>query len=321
MTKVIKLILLIFGLFFWSCEDETKEIIIDDLWGQEIDDLPEYYKASDVSNSQVDQVIEYYEIASRAWGNYGPLEFWIVGTDPSSAQELDSLYCETRIEKDNVLTENDFHSCLNRGYNFVDYADQGGAGLNTQRNQNQEYSVFIITMASKYPFPNESDYNVVTMHEYFHVYQHAHIFTLDHNERSNLMVRNPWWSEGGANYLSEFLYSQQPGVSSNYLKERMRWKINEKSDFLALEKRLEDIEYGEEDNATRFAYDLGAWFIAYLIYYVGMDTYRVNFYDDLNELGFEASFNENFGRSSEEFLDDFHSFLLLDIEDQLEIIP
>ena len=128
-------------------------------------------------------------------------------------------------------------------------------------------------MASKYPFPNESDYNVVTMHEYFHVYQHAHIFTLDHNERSNLMVRNPWWSEGGANYLSEFLYSQQPGVSSNYLKERMRWKINEKSDFLALEKRLEDIEYGEEDNATRFAYDLGAWFIAYLIYYVGMDTY------------------------------------------------
>ena len=52
-----------------------------------------------------------------------------------------------------------------------------------------------------------------------------------------------------------------------------------------------------------------------------MDTYRINFYDDLNELGFEGSFNENFGRSSEEFLDDFHSFLLLDIEDQLEIIP
>ena len=321
MTKVIKLILLIFGLFFWSCEDETKEIIIDDLWGQEIDDLPEYYKAADVPNSQVDQVIKYYEIASTAWGNYGPLEFWIIGTDPSSALQLDSLYCETRIEKDNVFMENNFQSCLNRGYNFVDYADQGGAGLNTQRSQNQEYSVFIITLASKYPFPNESDYNVVTMHEYFHVYQHAHIFTLDHNERSNLMVRNPWWSEGGANYLSELLYSQQPGVSSNYLKERMRWKINEKSNFLALGKRLEDIEYGEEDNSTRFAYDLGAWFIAYLIYYVGMDTYRVNFYDDLNELGFEGSFNNNFGKSSEEFLDEFHAFLHLDIEDQIEIIP
>ena len=321
MTKVIKLILLIFSLFFWSCEDETKEIIAEDLWGQEIDDLPEYYKASDVSYSQVEQVIEYYEIASRAWGNYGPLEFWIIGTDISSAQELDSLYCEKRIEKDNVLTENDFQSCLNRGYNFVEYADQGGAGLNAQRNQNQEYSVFIITLASKYPFPNESDYNVVTMHEYFHVYQHAHIFTLDHNERSNLMVQNPWWSEGGANYLSELLYSQQPGVSSNYLKERMRWKMNVKPDFLALEKRLEDIEYGDENNVVRFAYDLGTWFIAYLIYNVGIDVYRLNFYDDLNSLGFEGAFTKNFGNSSKEYLDDFHDFLNLNIEDQLEIIP
>tara|TARA_B100000586_G_scaffold267734_1_gene242958 strand:+ start:8 stop:973 length:966 start_codon:yes stop_codon:yes gene_type:complete len=321
MTTVKKLFILIFGLFFWSCEDESKELIIDDLWGQEINDPPEYYKASDVPNSQVDQVIEYFEIASTAWGNYGPLEFWIIGTDPSSAQQLDSLYCETRIEKDNVLTENDFQSCLNRGYNFIEYANQGGAGLNTQRNPNQEYSVFIVTLASKYPFPNEPDYNVVTMHEYFHVYQHAHIFTLNDNERSNLMVRNPWWSEGGANYLSELLYSQQPGVSSNYLKERMRWKMNEKSDFIASGKRLEDIEYDEENNGARFAYDLGAWFIAYLINQVGIDNYRVNFYDDLNELGFEASFVENFGKSSGEFLDEFHAFLHLDIENQLEIIP
>ena len=321
MTTVKKLFILIFGLFFWSCEDESKELIIDDLWGQEINDPPEYYKASDVPNSQVDQVIEYFEIASTAWGNYGPLEFWIIGTDPSSAQQLDSLYCETRIEKDNVLTENDFQSCLNRGYNFIEYANQGGAGLNTQRNPNQEYSVFIVTLASKYPFPNEPDYNVVTMHEYFHVYQHAHIFTLNDNERSNLMVRNPWWSEGGANYLSELLYSQQPGVSSNYLKERMRWKMNEKSDFIASGKRLEDIEYDEENNGARFAYDLGAWFIAYLINQVGIDNYRVNFYNDLNELGFEASFVENFGKSPGEFLDEFHAFLHLDIENQLEIIP
>ena len=106
---------------------------------------------------------------------------------------------------------------------------------------------------------------------------------IDENERSDLMVRNPWWSEGGANYLSELLYSQQPGVSTNYLKDRMRWKMNVKSDFLAYGKRLEDLQYGEQNNATRFAYDLGTWFIAYLIYHVGLDVYKVNFYDDLNE--------------------------------------
>jgi len=63
------------------------------------------------------------------------------------------------------------------------------------------------------------------------------------------------------------------------------------------------------------------WFIAYLINQVGIDNYRVNFYDDLNELGFEGSFVENFGKSSGEFLDEFHAFLHLDIENQLEIIP
>ena len=321
MTKEIKLFLLIFSLLLFSCENEKINTISEDLWGQEIDDFPDYYKALDVPVSQLDQVIEYYEIASGAWGNYGPLELWIIGTDSLSARMLDSLYCETRISKDNTLTENHLQNCINREYNFIDYANEGGAGLNTQRNEYQQYSVFIITLASKYPFPNESDYNVVTMHEYFHVYQQAHIYTLDENERSDLMVRNPWWSEGGANYLSELLYSQQPGVSTNYLKDRMRWKMNVKSDFLAYGKRLEDLQYGEQNNATRFAYDLGTWFIAYLIYHVGLDVYKVNFYDDLNEYGFEGSFNKNFGKSSEEYLNDFHSFLNLDIEDQLEIIP
>ena len=321
MSRAIKSFLLIFSLLLFSCENEKIDTISEDLWGQEIDDLPDYYKAFDVPVSQMDQVIEYYEIASGAWGNYGPLEFWVIGTDPLSAHKLDSLYCETRISKDNTLTESHMQNCINREYNFIDYANNGGAGLNTQRNEYQQYSVFIITLASKYPFPNESDYNVVTMHEYFHVYQQAHIYTLDEDERADLMVRNPWWSEGGANYLSELLYSQQPGVSTNYLKDRMRWKMNVKPDFLAYGKRLEDLEYGEENNATRFAYDLGTWFIAYLIYHVGLDVYRVNFYDDLNEYGFEGSFIKNFGKSSEEYLNDFHSFLNMDIENQLEIIP
>ena len=321
MSRVIKSFLLIFCLLLFSCENEKIDTISENLWGQEIDDLPDYYKAFDVPASQMDQVIEYYEIASGAWGNYGPLEFWVIGTDPLSAHKLDSLYCETRISKDNTLTESHMQNCINREYNFIDYANNGGAGLNTQRNEYQQYSVFIITLASKYPFPNESDYNVVTMHEYFHVYQQAHIFTLDDDKRADLMVRNPWWSEGGANYLSELLYSQQPGVSTNYLKDRMSWKMNVKPDFLAYGKRLEDLEYGEQNNATRFAYDLGTWFIAYLIYHVGLDVYRVNFYDDLNEYGFEGSFIKNFGKSSEEYFNDFHSFLNMDIENQLEIIP
>ena len=144
MSRAIKSFLLIFSLLLFSCENEKIDTISENLWGQEIDDLPDYYKAFDVPASQMDQVIEYYEIASGAWGNYGPLEFWVIGTDPLSAHKLDSLYCETRISKDNSLTESHMQNCINREYNFIDYANNGGAGLNTQRNEYQQLSLIHI---------------------------------------------------------------------------------------------------------------------------------------------------------------------------------
>jgi hypothetical protein len=66
---------------------------------------------------------------------------------------------------------------------------------------------------------------------------------------------------------------------------------------------------------------LGAWFTAFLIHNVGLETYLVNFHDDLNDLGFEQSFVVNFGKPSQEFLDDFHNFLNLSISEQLQILP
>ena len=50
-------------------------------WGDETSDLPEYYFTFDIPTSQLDKIRESYEIASAAWGNYGPLEYWIVGND------------------------------------------------------------------------------------------------------------------------------------------------------------------------------------------------------------------------------------------------
>ena len=70
MSRAIKSFLLIFSLLIFSCENEKIDTISEDLWGQEIDDLPDYYKAFDVPVSQLDQVIEYYEIASGAWCNF-----------------------------------------------------------------------------------------------------------------------------------------------------------------------------------------------------------------------------------------------------------
>jgi hypothetical protein len=287
------------------------------VWGEEVEALPEYYPAADVGQDQIELVGLDYGTASAAWGNFGPIEYWIVGTDLEAAAQHDIYYCSVRQEKDSSLSSRYEQHCLNRGYNFEDYARDGGAGLNVLHSDEEEYSAFIITLASMYPFPNETDYTVVGYHEYFHVVQNAHIATRQHQERREMMVENPWWSEGGAEYMAQLLYSRQPGVRSGYLKEQMERKMGSRS-LLEEGESITNIPYGER---ARVAYDLGTWFIAYLVHQVGEDAYRVGFYDDLNDLGWEGSFVENFGVSSESMLDGFELLLEEPLSAQLEIIP
>ena len=290
------------------------------LWGEDTNALPDYYYTADIEDDRINQIIEYYTIAKEAWGSYGPLEFWVVGTNISDAEELDEYYCDLRIEKDTCLGTDFLQWCLNREYSFVDYANYGGAGLSLSREDPvncDNYSYMEITLSSQYPFPDESDYNVVTMHEYFHAYQHAHIFTYDYDQRATLMVINPWWSEGGAEYMAQLLYSQQDGVYDDYLRDRMTWKMQSKDDLFENE-FISEIPYGDR---AYIAYDLGTWAIAYLINIVDMESYRINFYNSLNEHTWEESFYISFNMTPNEFLTNFHEFLNLDLEEQLSIIP
>jgi hypothetical protein len=295
----------------------TEEDIGAPEWGEDGPWVPEYYPAPDVPESQVDLIRDGHSTASEAWGNYGPLEYWVIGHDIDAAIEHDDYFCAVRMEKDPGLPPEFMDHCLNRGHSFEDYARDGGAGLNTRRSEYEDYSVFLVTFGSKYPSPDETDYTVVAYHEYFHVVQSAHIDSRDEDERRRLMVENPWWSEGGAEYMAQLLYSRQPGVNEGYLRERMEWKMETKS-MLADGERFSDIPYGER---ARAAYDLGAWFNAYLVDRVGEDAYRVGFFSDLNELGWEGAFQANFGVSSEDMLNDFEVFLAAPLADQLAIIP
>ena len=284
-------------------------------WGETTSQKAEFYAASDVARSQIELTRQWYEIASKAWGNYGPLEFWIVGTNEAAATALDKRYCEIRKQKDLTVS---LEHCLNRDHNFVSYAKGGNAGLNTRRNEYEKWSGFIITMSAKFPGPQEEDYKPVVLHEYFHVYQHAHIRSKNDFERQSRNLKNPWWTEGGAEYMAQLLYSKQNGVSSSYLKEMMERKLRSLKNLREGES-IKDIPYGKRG---RIAYDLGAWFIAFIINKTSEEDYLVKFYRDLNSKGFEGSFIKNFGSSSKDLLDEFHyTFLKLSIEDKMKIIP
>jgi len=286
-----------------------------DTWGRITRKPAEFYSASDVSNYQVELTRKWYQIAARAWGNYGPLEFWIVGSSEASAAKLDVKYCEIRKQKDPSLR---LSNCLDRGHNFVSYAKDGNAGLNTRRNEHDQWSGYIITMSGKYPGPQEEDYMSVVLHEYFHVYQHAHIDSRVQSERESRNQKNPWWAEGGAEYMAQLLYSRQKGVRPDYLRQKMQQKLRS-VEKLRDGESIRDIPYGKRGI---IAYDLGAWFIAFLIHKTSEEAFRVKFFDDLNRKGFEGSFVSNFGDSPEAFLDEFHNtFLKLSLADKLSILP
>ena len=223
---------------------ENRDEVEQDNWGIITTQQAEFHAASDVPRTQIDLTRKWYEIASNAWENYGPLEFWIVGTNEIAATTLDKKYCELRNQKDKTTS---IEHCVNRDHNFVSYAKGGNAGLNTRRNENEKWSGFIITMSAKFPSPQEEGYKPVVLHEYFHVYQHAHIHSKKSSERKSRNQENPWWSEGGAEYMAQLLYSKQKGVRPNYLREIMERKL----------RALKDIRDGESiKDITLFFEDL-----------------------------------------------------------------
>jgi len=298
------------------------------LWGESTDP-PQVFAASDVSQKTLDTTLKWFGVASDAWGNMGPLEIWIVGKSVEAVKELDAFWCDHRASMDpNWDTRWD---CVNGdpygsgiGWSpFYRYVEEGGAAVSVYRRSHLDYHFQIITLSAKYPGPDEQDYGPVTMHEYFHVVQHAHILDIQTGPsdaaRGEKMggKGKPWFAEGGAEYMGQLLHSRQPGMAPGHLKQRMQWKYTSVDAYKAYGKRLEELTYGDPVSA----YDIGAWFIAYLIHNEGEETFLTAFYDDLDALGFEEAFTTHFGQSPKDYVDEFDLFLDQGIEDALAIIP
>ena len=307
---------------------EETEVSVPDLWG-EVDLEPLVFAASDVSQETIDLTLELWKIGSDAWGNYGPLEIWIVGKSIDAVIELDQIWCERRNEIDPKWKEWD---CANGDpYNgngwspFYSYVDEGSAGVSTFRRDYFDYHFILITMSAKYPGPEEEDYKPVMLHEYFHVVQHTSIKWIEQNgDRTpgallldGATEQKPWIAEGGAEYMAQLLYSKQPGVRSGYLKEVMERKTYGISDYLSYGKSLRELSYDDPVDT----YGVASWFVAYLVHQTSEEVFRVNFYGDLEALGFEKSFEKHFGKLADEMIVEFNSWIDQPVDTLLEIIP
>jgi hypothetical protein len=283
-------------------------------WGVLTAATPEVFPASDVSQDTVDLTIKWYNKAAAEWGNYGPVELYIVGNDVEAARNLEKEYCQRHKALDPKWEVK--WDCANDNYQiFTRYVGEGGAAISTKKNPTRQYDFMMMIMSAKYPGPNEEDYKPVVFHEYFHIFQHSHIDdectndTRDECERRNKMGGDgkPWFAEGGAEYMGQWLYSKQDGVREGYFSEIMRRKLFSVEGYKAQNLPLDQLSYSS-DVPT---YDIGTWFIAYLIHEKGMEAFRDDFYGRLGEMGFDAAFELSFGKTRSQYLADFDEFLNL----------
>ena len=54
---------------------------------------------------------------------------------------------------------------------------------------------------------------------------------------------------------------------------------------------------------------------------VGEENFRVNFYKDLDGLGFEESFKKHFGMGSDQLISEFDEWIKQPVDELLKIIP
>ena len=305
------------------------------LWGA-TDAKPEVYAAEDVSQATIDLTVEWVNKAIGFWGSYGPLEIWIVGSGKEETIALDEKWCEIRTEKD--PTWNKQWDCANGdpyesgdGWSpFYRYITDGGAAVSNYIRDDIGYYFNALIMSSKYPGPEEEDYKPVVMHEYFHVYQHSNLSvpelpdtdgdwrTSNRNVYFNgNELQVPFLMEGGAEYMAQYWYSKEPGVDSGYLKRVMENKAQAINPYFSTGKSLRELGYDEEFNS----YDILTWFVAYLIHNTSEETFRVDFWTQIENLGFEEAFKSNFGKSADEMIDEFDTWVAQPVDILLEIIP
>ena len=68
-------------------------------------------------------------------------------------------------------------------------------------------------------------------------------------------------------------------------------------------------------------YDVGSWFVAYLIHHEGEDAFVNGFYGDLDELGFDEAFERNFNATKADYLAEFDTFFAQPAEDVMMLFP
>ena len=269
--------------------------------------------------------------------------------NPESALALEPVYCEFLEEEHKKLFIQDGYDSSRCGDNEDSREEYERNGLFVEPNggvagsaissipQRDGYNLFI---SRTHDLPQHaSSMGYVTLHEMFHIFQTSHYSTDSFDGQRMLNGRFsgdnpeddvPWWNEGAAVYFSYIDYARTINDMS-WFKEQMYCTILCEKDRYGNKSRLEIFkESGLKLNNITFsgnpepvdkqiAYEIGAWFIAYLVNDHGEDKI-LDIYSLYEEFGFEKSFEMQFGKDYRTYLNEFYEFLNLPVDQIMAIL-
>ncbi len=316
-----------------------------------------YFIAESVSNDHQEMLKEWVAISEELYfsqpnvviENLYPI--YLVQLDknnPESALALEPVYCEFLEEEHKKLFIQDGYDSSRCGDNEDSREEYERNGLFVEPNggvagsaissipQRDGYNLFI---SRTHDLPQHaSSMGYVTLHEMFHIFQTSHYSTDSYDGQRMLNGRFsgdnpeddvPWWNEGAAVYFSYIDYARTIN-DMTWFKDQMYCALLCEKDRYGNKSRLEIFkESGVKLNNITFsgnpepvdkqiAYEIGAWFIAYLVNEHGEDKI-LDIYSLYEEFGFEKSFEIQFEKDYKTYLNEFYEFLDLS-EDQIMAI-
>ena len=283
----------------------------------------------------------FFDESTSNWDLINPV--YIAALDRNnvnSAIELEKKYCDHIEEFHNSRTSKDGYGnngydngkCNPKHYNPQNEGCDFGLCLFTEPNgrvagssisSNMHSDGFNLFISNSHDLPMHADsYGYVTIHEMFHIYQYSNLDKAASRDDLMKMVGKlgtgtnsddevPWWIEGNAVFFGYYKYAQLVDDREWFI-QMMKKSIDDrrkglKSKYLSSGKKLNDFTWEGEEK--EIGYELGAWFIAYMIDIFGEESIY-NFWENLEEEGsFDKAFTKYFGKEYQSYMDDFDEFL------------
>ena len=296
-------------------------------WGVKKGYSPEVFCASDLQDAICPNVMSALLAAMIEWGNYEPVEYWVIGPGKEATLKLVEINCERRKNRGHMTMVEctNKHANENNWFEFYRLESEkvGSVSASAAHVGHDEWGFHLFNSSSPNEFTldkcescePEVDIRII-FHEYFHGVQSS--FKGVGEIRS--AVREPdWFIEGSAEYMA--LITSKKAIDSNLLiplyisesyvaRDQMERWLKEGKESLSSDcpgSKLQDLNYGNQCNAM---YSLGAWAVAYLANEYGEDLLLESLYANLSQKpNFEVGFKDTYGISLEEFYIDFDKFI------------